>query len=75
MKKYEVIVLEDLNVSGMMKKRKLAKAISDLGRRQFRTLIEAKCEKYGREFRVINRWEPTSQKCSPTVVLKVVKKS
>ena len=63
-KKYDTIVLEDLNVSGMVKNRKLSKAISDLGWRQFRTLTEAKCEKYGREFRVINRWEPTSQKCS-----------
>ncbi len=63
-KKYDVIVLEDLNVSGMVKNRKLAQAISDLGWRQFRTLTEAKCEKYGREFRVISRWEPTSQKCS-----------
>ena len=48
----------------MVKNRKLAKAISDLGWRQFRTLTEAKCEKYGREFRVIDRWEPTSQRCS-----------
>ena len=32
--------------------------------RQFRTLIEAKCAKYDREFIVISRWEPTSQKCS-----------
>ncbi|NES65855.1 MAG: IS200/IS605 family element transposase accessory protein TnpB, partial [Okeania sp. SIO2D1] len=63
-KKYDEIVLEDLNVSGMVKNRKLAKAISDLGWRKFRTLTESKCEKYGRNFRVINRWEPTSQKCS-----------
>ncbi|MDJ0518665.1 MAG: RNA-guided endonuclease TnpB family protein [Trichodesmium sp. MO_231.B1] len=63
-KKYDTIVLEDLNVSGMVKNRKLAKAISDLGWRQFRSLTEAKCEKYGREFRVIDRWEPTTQKCS-----------
>ncbi|NEO56487.1 MAG: IS200/IS605 family element transposase accessory protein TnpB [Okeania sp. SIO3B5] len=63
-KEYDTIVLEDLNVSGMVKNRKLAKAISDLGWREFRTLTEAKCEKYGREFRVISRWEPTSQKCS-----------
>ncbi len=61
---YDTIVLEDLNVSGMIKNHKLAKAISDLGWRQFRTLTEAKCEKYGREFRVIDRWEPTSQKSS-----------
>jgi len=63
-RKYDVIVLEDLNVSGMVKNRKLAKAISDLGWRQFRYLTEAKCEKYGREFKVISRWEPTSKKCS-----------
>ncbi|NEN88531.1 MAG: IS200/IS605 family element transposase accessory protein TnpB [Okeania sp. SIO3H1] len=63
-KKYDTIVLEDLNVSGMVKNPKLAKAISDLGWRQFRTLTEAKCEKYGKEFRIISRWEPTSQKCS-----------
>nr|WP_293099843.1 RNA-guided endonuclease TnpB family protein [Okeania sp. SIO2F4] len=63
-KQYDEIVLEDLNVSGMVKNRKLSKAISDLGWRQFRTLTEAKCEKYGREFRVIDRWEPTSQRCS-----------
>ncbi|WP_293164627.1 RNA-guided endonuclease TnpB family protein [Okeania sp. SIO2C9] len=61
---YDCIVLEDLNVSGMVRNHKSALAISDLGWRQFRTLTEAKCEKYGREFRVINRWEPTSQKCS-----------
>ncbi|WP_287525449.1 RNA-guided endonuclease TnpB family protein [Okeania sp. SIO2C2] len=70
-RKYDTIVLEDLfakhsegKVSGMIKNRKLAKAINDLGRRKFRTLTEAKCEKYGKEFRVISRWEPTSQKCS-----------
>ncbi len=63
-KQYDEIVLEDLNVSGMLRNRKLSKAISDLGWRQFRTLTENKCEKYGREFRVIDRWEPTSQKCS-----------
>ncbi|MDY7007469.1 MAG: RNA-guided endonuclease TnpB family protein [Cyanobacteriota bacterium] len=63
-RRYDTIVLEDLNVSGMVRNRKLAKAISDLGWREFRTLTEAKCEKYGRKFGIISRWEPTSQKCS-----------
>ena len=63
MLKYDKIELEDLNVSGMVKNRKLAKVIIDLGGGKFRTLSEAKCEKYGREFGVINRWDPTSQKC------------
>ena len=53
-KQYDTIVLENLNVSGMVRNRKLAKAISDLGWRQFRTCTDvsrnvasAKCEKYG----------------------------
>ena len=60
----QTIILEDLNVSGMVRNRKLSRAISDLGWRQFRTLLEGKAEKYGRDFRVISRWEPTSQICS-----------
>jgi putative transposase len=60
----QTIAVEDLNVSGLVKNRKLARAISDLGWRQFRSLLEAKADKYGREVRVINRWEPTTQQCS-----------
>lgn len=60
----QVIALEDLNVSGMVKNRKLSRAISQQGWREFRTLIEAKSVKLGRGFVVINRWEPTSQICS-----------
>jgi len=60
----QVITLEDLNVSGMVKNRKLARAISMQGWREFRVLCEAKSEKFGRTFNVISRWEPTSQICS-----------
>ncbi|NEO44226.1 MAG: IS200/IS605 family element transposase accessory protein TnpB [Moorea sp. SIO4A3] len=60
----QVIVLEDLNVSGMVKNRKLARAISQQGWSEFRSLAQAKSDKYGRDFRVISRWEPTSQICS-----------
>ncbi|MDY7002626.1 MAG: RNA-guided endonuclease TnpB family protein [Cyanobacteriota bacterium] len=60
----QTVVLEDLNVSGMVKNRKLSRAISDLGWRTFRAFLEGKAEKYGRDFRVISRWEPTSQVCS-----------
>ena len=60
----QVIVLEDLNVSSLVKNRKLSRAISQQGWREFRTLCEAKSEKFGREFQVISRWEPTSQVCS-----------
>jgi putative transposase len=60
----QTVILEDLNVSGMVKNRRLARAISWQGWYEFRTLTEAKCDKYGRNFRVIDRWEPTSQLCS-----------
>ncbi|MCU0538021.1 MAG: transposase [Hydrococcus sp. Prado102] len=60
----QTIVLEDLNVSGMVKNRRLARAISLQGWREFRNLCESKSEKLGREFTTINRWEPTSQVCS-----------
>jgi putative transposase len=60
----QTIILEDLNVSGMVKNRKLARAISQQGWYEFRVLCEAKSEKFSREFRVISRWEPTSQICS-----------
>jgi putative transposase len=60
----QALVLEDLNVSGMVKNRKLARAISDVGWRQFRTLLESKAIRYGRDVQVISRWEPTSQRCS-----------
>jgi putative transposase len=60
----QTIVLEDLNVSSMVKNRKLSRAISQQGWREFRVLVEAKADKYSRQFVVISRWEPTSQVCS-----------
>jgi len=56
----QAIILEDLNVLGLVKNRKLSRAISLQGWREFRTLCEAKYEKFGREFKIISRWEPTS---------------
>lgn len=60
----QTIALEDLKTSGMVKNRKLARAISDLGWRTFRDMLIAKSEKYGRDLRIIDRWEATSQRCS-----------
>jgi putative transposase len=60
----EAIILEDLNVSGLVKNRKLSRAISLQGWREFRSQCEAKSTKFNRDFRVISRWEPTSQVCS-----------
>jgi putative transposase len=60
----QAIVLEDLNVWGMVKNRQLSRAISQQRWGEFRTLGEAKSEKFGRQFIVVGKWEPTSQVCS-----------
>jgi putative transposase len=58
------IILEDLNVLGMLKNHKISRAISLQGWREFRILCEAKANKFSRQFSVISRWKPTSQICS-----------
>ena len=60
----QAIAIEDLAVGNMVKNRKLSRAISDAGWYSFRQLLSAKCDKFGRDLIVINRWEATSQKCS-----------
>ena len=60
----DVIVIEDLNVSGMVRNRRLARAISDCGWGEFRRQLEYKCERYGRDLVVIDRWYPSSKTCS-----------
>ncbi|MDJ0727481.1 MAG: RNA-guided endonuclease TnpB family protein [Prochloraceae cyanobacterium] len=60
----QALAVEDLNVSGMVKNRKLSRAISDAGWSRFKTMLTAKSDKYGRDLVVIDRWEATSQKCS-----------
>jgi len=60
-----IVVLEDLQVSKMVKTRSLARAISRAGWRQIREMCEAKAAMIAdREVRVIPRYKPTSQICS-----------
>ena len=60
----DTIVIEDLNVSGMIRNRHLARAISDCGWGEFRRQLAYKCERAGRELVVIDRWYPSSKTCS-----------
>jgi putative transposase len=60
----DVIVIEDLNVSGMLRNRGLARAISDCGWGEFRRQLEYKGERAGRSLIVIDRWYPSSKTCS-----------
>jgi putative transposase len=63
-RQYDVIVIEDLNVSGMVRNRHLARAISDCGWGEFRRQLEYKCQRYGRRLIIIDRWYPSSKTCS-----------
>lgn len=60
----QAIALEDLSVSNMVKNRKLSRCISEQGWRDFRTMLEYKCEWYGRELHVVDRFFPSSKTCS-----------
>ena len=58
------IVMEDLNVRGMMKNKHLAKSIADQKLYEFKRQIKYKCEKYGIKFVEADRWFPSSKTCS-----------
>lgn len=59
----QTIVMEDLNVSGMMKNRKLSKSIWDCSLYELVRQITYKAKWYGREFLQVSRWFPSSKTC------------
>ena len=59
----QLICLEDLNVKGMTKNHKLAKAILDCGFGTFVKMLKAKASMYGRQIIQIDRWYPSSKTC------------
>jgi putative transposase len=63
-KNHGSVVIEDLNVSGMLKNHKLARAIADCGFGEFRRQLEYKCQRYGSELVIVDRFYPSSQLCS-----------
>jgi putative transposase len=58
------IVIEDLNVAGMLKNHRLAQAISDVGFGEFRRQLEYKAQWYGSRVIVAPRFYPSSKMCS-----------
>lgn len=69
-RKPSCIVLEDLNVSGMMKNKHLAQAIQNQGFYEFRVTLEYYANKLGITVKYANRWYPSSKKCSSCGAIK-----
>ncbi|WP_405639106.1 RNA-guided endonuclease InsQ/TnpB family protein [Streptomyces sp. NBC_00019] len=60
----QTLVIEDLTVTNMVRNRPLARAISDAGWREFRSMLEYKAAWYGREVIAVDRYFPSTRLCS-----------
>ena len=63
-KSYDIICLENLNVQGMIKNRKLSRAISDLGFYELKRQLVYKANQWGKQVKELNRFYPSSKTCS-----------
>ena len=61
---YDVIFMEDLNVQGMLKNHKLAKAIQEVGFYRFKSILVDKAFNNGKEVIFVDRFYPSSKTCS-----------
>lgn len=63
-KNYDLAIIEDLNVAGMIQNRELAKHIADVGWSIFTTVLKWQTEKRGKHLIQIGRFEPSTKTCS-----------
>ncbi|WP_236008322.1 RNA-guided endonuclease InsQ/TnpB family protein [Actinomadura physcomitrii] len=62
--RYETVVVEDLNVTGMLANRRLARAVADQGFGAVRRMLDYKTGWNGGRLIVADRWFPSSKTCS-----------
>jgi putative transposase len=60
----QTVAVEDLNVVGMLANHRLAEGISDSGWAEFVRQLRYKCEWYGRKLIRVERFFPSSKRCS-----------
>ncbi len=60
----QVIVMEDLNIKGMMKNHNLAKAIQELSLYRFKEILKYKAKWYGNDIVLVDKFSPSSKLCS-----------
>lgn len=63
-RRFDTIAIEDLNVRGMVKNHNLAKSITDASFGAFGRMLEYKCAWYGKTLVKIDRFFPSSKRCS-----------
>jgi putative transposase len=63
-REYGTIVVEDLNVAGMLKNRRLARVVADAGFGEIRRQLAYKTQWCGGRLAVASRWYPSSKTCS-----------
>ena len=63
-RRFHTIAIEDLNVRGMLKNPRLARAIADMSFFEFRRQLEYKAERRGGMVVIADRWFPSSKTCS-----------
>jgi len=71
----DVICIEDLHVSGMLKNRFLSKSVADVGINEINRQIEYKSAWYGKQVVKISRWYPSTKKCSSCGNIRIMKLS
>jgi putative transposase len=63
-KNHATVVIEDLHVRGMVKNRRLARSVSDMGFGEFSRQLVCKSAIYSMDLVIVDRWFPSSKMCS-----------